>query len=68
MKISPQNIKNDERFKNFIKERKLRESTEIIYSRRLSDFCEFIGKTPAKLIEEALKEHNLKYCTQPLII
>jgi site-specific recombinase XerD len=60
MKISPQNIKNDERFKNFIKERKLRESTEIIYSRRLSDFCEFIGKTPAKLIEEALKEHNLK--------
>lgn len=60
MKISHEDIQKDETFKNFIKSRELRESTEILYSRRLTDFCDFIGKDPTELIKEALKEQNLK--------
>ncbi len=60
MKISPQSIRDDAKFKNFIEKREIRESTEILYSRRLSDFCEFTGKSPEELIEEALEEQNLE--------
>lgn len=60
MKISHEDIQKDETFKNFIKNRELRESTEILYARRLTDFCNFIDKDPSELIEEALKEQYLK--------
>jgi site-specific recombinase XerD len=60
MLMSPENIRKDENFKNFIKNREIRESTEILYARRLNDFCKFIDKTPTQLVEEALEEQNLK--------
>ena len=60
MKISHEDIQKDETFRNFIKNREIRESTETLYARRLTDFCNFIDKDPTELIEEALKEHNLK--------
>lgn len=60
MKISPQDIQKNEKFKNFIKDRKLRESTELLYVRRLTDFCNFINKDPTDLIEESQKEYHQK--------
>lgn len=58
MRISPQNVREDETFRNFIEEKELRESTEILYARRLTDFCNFIDKNPTELMEEALEEHS----------
>ncbi len=60
MVISPENIIEDENFQNFIKKREIRESTEMLYARRLNDFCKFIGQNPTQLIEKAQKEHNIK--------
>lgn len=66
MVISPQSIRKDESFRNFVKNREIRESTEILYARRLNDFCKFIGKNPTQLIEEALEEQNLDSQNQKL--
>lgn len=66
MIISPQSIRKDESFRNFVKNREIRESTEILYARRLNDFCKFIGKNPTQLIEEALEEQNLDSQNQKL--
>ena len=66
MKISPQNVRDDETFRNFIRSRELRESTEILYARRLTDFCNFIDKDPTELVEEMLKEHDQKSSAQKL--
>lgn len=64
MEISPSDIINDKKFQNFIKSRELRESTELLYARRLTDFCNFIDKDPTELIEEALEEYNQKSGSQ----
>lgn len=58
MKISPHDVREDKTFKNFIKNRELRESTEILYARRLTDFCNFINKNPSELIEEIKEEKS----------
>lgn len=66
MVISPQSIRKDESFRNFVKNREIRESTEILYARRLNDFCKFTCKNPTQLIEEALLEQNLDSQNQKL--
>ncbi len=60
MLMSPQIIENDANFNKFVNKRKLKESTSLLYARRLNDFCKFIEKTPNQLIEESQKEQNLK--------
>ncbi len=53
MKIDIQTIKKDTHFIDFIDSRDLRESTIKHYAKRLTTFCNLIGKTPTELIEEA---------------
>jgi site-specific recombinase XerD len=53
-------INNDPYLINFMKRRKLSESTEKVYSGRLKAFCEFLDKTPSELIKESQKESGLK--------
>ena len=53
-------IMNDPYFKNFIKRRRLSESTERVYTGRLRSFFEFLGKNPSELIKEAQKESGRK--------
>ena len=60
MMISPENIIENENFQNFIKKRKIQKSTEMIYARRLNDFCRFVDKNPTQLIEKAQEEYYLK--------
>jgi site-specific recombinase XerD len=48
-------ITDDPYFNNFIKSKKLSESTKIVYSGRLKAFCDFLGKNPSELIEDAQK-------------
>lgn len=66
MEISPLDILKDKTFRNFIEHRELRESTEMLYARRLTDFCNFIDKDPTELIEEALEEYNQKSGNQKI--
>jgi site-specific recombinase XerD len=49
-------IRNDPYFINFIKRKRLSESTERVYTGRLRSFFEFLGKNPSELIKEAQKE------------
>ncbi len=58
MEKSHLEINDDPYFKNFIKGRKLSESTERVYAGRLRCFFEFMGKKPAELIKEAQKERG----------
>ena len=53
-------IVNDPYFKNFIKSRRLSESTERVYTGRLRSFFDFVGKNPSELINEAQKESRRK--------
>ncbi len=53
-------IMNDPYFKNFIKSRRLSESTERVYTGRLRSFFDFVGKNPSELIKEAQKESRRK--------
>lgn len=46
-------IISDHYFKNFIKRRKLSKSSERVYYGRLRAFCQFLGKNPSQLIEDA---------------
>ena len=60
MEISHLDIVKDRTFQDFIKNREISKSTELLYARRLTDFCNFIDKDPTELIEEALEEYNQK--------
>lgn len=60
MEKSALEINNDPYLINFMKRRKLSESTERVYSGRLKAFCEFLGKTPSELIKESQKKSGLK--------
>lgn len=60
MEKSALEINNDPYLINFMKRRKLSESTEKVYSGRLKAFCEFLDKTPSELIKESQKESGLK--------
>jgi len=53
MQESNLEIMNDPYFENFVKRRKLSESTERVYYGRLRAFCYFLGKNPSQLIEDA---------------
>lgn len=51
-------IENDPCVKDFLRSRRLRESTKKEYLGRLNQYCLFIGKTPTELIEEAEMEQD----------
>ena len=53
-------ITNDPYLENFIKSRKLSESSERVYIGRLRSFCEFLGMNPSELIKEARKNRGSK--------
>jgi site-specific recombinase XerD len=53
-------IRNDPYFINFIKRKRLSESTERVYTGRLRSFFVFLDKTPSELIKEAQKESGRK--------
>lgn len=53
-------IEMDPYLKNFIDNRNLSKSTEMIYLGRIKSFCQFFGKTPSQLIEEILNESGIK--------
>lgn len=52
-------IISDHYFKNFIKRRKLSKSSERVYYGRLRAFCQFLGKNPSQLIEDAQKNGQI---------
>lgn len=56
------NIENDPCVKDFIRSRRLRDSTKMMYLIRINQYSQFIGKTPAELIDEAEEEqdHGIK--------
>ena len=47
------NIKDDPILIDFLDSRDIREHTKVSYIKRLKQYCQFTGKTPTKLIEEA---------------
>ena len=51
-------IENDLCVKDFIRSRRLRESTKKEYLIRINQYCVFTGKTPSELIDEAEKEQD----------
>ena len=56
--MSSEDIKNDPCVKDFVRSRTLRKTTQDAYLRRIRKYCNFIGKTPIELIEEAEKEEE----------
>ena len=53
MKFKNTDIKNDEEIQDFLRAKPRRESTEIEHLKRLGLYCNFLGKLPVELIEEA---------------
>ena len=53
MKFEMDDIKNDEEIKDFLRAKNRRESTEIEHLKRLKKYCNFLGKSPSELINEA---------------
>ena len=51
-------IENDPCVKDFLRSRRLRESTRKEYLGRLNQYCLFTGKTPTELIDEAEMEQD----------
>ncbi|OEC84933.1 MULTISPECIES: tyrosine-type recombinase/integrase [Methanobacterium] len=51
-------IENDPCVKDFLRSRRLRESTKKEYLGRLKQYCLFTGKTPTELIDEAEMEQD----------
>lgn len=67
MQKSDIEVVNDPYYKNFIKKRRISESTERVYNGRLSSFCKFLGKSPSELIKEAQKGQKIDECFQNYI-
>lgn len=57
--VSNIEIVEDPYFKNFLKSKRLSESTENVYTGRMKSFCEFLGKNPSQLIKEAQKGRKI---------
>jgi len=51
-------IEKDPCVKDFIRSRKIRESTKKAYLMRINQYCKFTGKTPTQLIDEAEDEQD----------
>ena len=58
MKFEMDDIKNDEEIIDFLRAKNRRESTEIVHLKRLRAYCNFIGKRPVELIQEADDEEE----------
>lgn len=61
--FSAEDIKNDDIFKSFIKNKELSASSKNVYAYRLKDFSDFTGKTPYEIIED----HNSGYFEKSII-
>jgi len=62
MKFEIVDIIDDEEIKDFLRSKPRRESTEIEHIKRLRNYCDFLGKSPTKLINEAEydEEHRIR--------
>ena len=58
MNYRKDDILDDEMIKKFLMNRDIQESTCIQYINRIKSYCNFIGKTPAELVEEAGEEQD----------
>lgn len=56
----PEDIINDEHFKEFVNSRSIRETTKKQYISRVFNYCSFLNKTPTEIIEEAEEEEDLR--------
>jgi integrase len=56
MELTDYDIKRDKLFKDFIRQKNIKQTTEKIYVRRLKFYCDFVGLRPKQLIEEAENE------------
>jgi integrase len=56
MELTDYDIKRDKLFKDFIRQKNIKPTTEKIYVRRLKFYCDFVGLRPKQLIEEAERE------------
>lgn len=59
MEESNLEIYNDPYFKDFIKKRRLSESTQTVYIGRIRSYCEFLDKSPSELINEAQESRQV---------
>ena len=53
-----EDIKKDEVVQEYFLAKNIRQSTKKLYTRRLRYYCNFVGKTPTELIEEAENEEE----------
>ncbi|BDZ69560.1 tyrosine-type recombinase/integrase [Methanobacterium petrolearium] len=53
-------ISKDPFFNNFIENRKLSKSTKAVYIGRIRSYCDFAGKNPSELIQDAQKRKGMK--------
>jgi len=58
MKFKQEDILEDQIIKNFLNNRNISDSTKIQYEIRIRSYCNFTGKTPTELVDEATKEQN----------
>ncbi|TMS41009.1 MAG: site-specific integrase [Methanobacterium sp.] len=56
MELADYDIKRDKLFKDFVRQKNIKSTTEKIYVRRLKFYCDFVGLRPKQLIEEAENE------------
>jgi Site-specific recombinase XerD len=53
-------ISKDPFFNNFIEKRNLSKSTKTVYMGRIRSYCDFLGKNPSELIQDAQKRKGMK--------
>lgn len=58
MEFNKEDIINDSVFKDFIRSRGIKEQTIRLYESRIRHYCNFTGKSPSELIEEAEEEQD----------
>ena len=56
--MDTEEILHDLHFQEFINSRSIKESTKQQYVIRISDYCNFLNKSPTDLIEEAESEED----------
>ncbi len=58
MPFETTDIKNDPYVKDFLRSRRIRDTTKVAYVERLTSFCNYINKNPTDLIDEAEEEQD----------
>jgi site-specific recombinase XerD len=58
MPFETTDIKNDPYVKDFLRSRRIRDTTKVAYIERLTSFCNYINKNPTDLIDEAEEEQD----------